>query len=267
MASERELSTAMRILIDQIKELRAEHDLTQQELADKMIVARSTVATAETLGASSDFCERLDEVFPTNGKFSRMRDTIGAEDARSRVAGLARVEANATAIRAYSPLHVPGLMQTRAYMELQFGTARFSGATDADIEQLVETRLARQGVLDKLRSYLVILDEAILRRATGSRELAREQFEHILELAHRPRITVLVIPFSVVAHPAAGPMVLFDLETGGRAVHLDNPVSGTTSTDSGIVQACNEQFEMVRSQAASVPDSSAMIKDRLRELQ
>lgn len=267
MASERELSTGMRILVDQIKELRAEHGLTQQGLADKMIVARSTVATAETVGASPDFCERLDEVFATGGKFTRMRKRIGEEDARERVAELAKAEAKATAIRTYSPLFVPGLLQTRAYMRHLFGAALYSGATDADIDQLVETRLGRQSALETVRSYLVLLDEAVLRRAIGDREVAREQFRHLIALARQPKINVQVIPFTAVAYPAPGPLVIFDLKDGTQAVHLDGPRGGTTTSTAGIVAECVEQFEMLRTQAASLPESLQMIQERLEELQ
>lgn len=266
--TDRDLSAGVRILSAELREARRSAGLTQEELSSKLNYARTMVGMWETGQRTPKIeqCQRLDDALGTGGRFARMRKEIGAEDARERVAELAKVEAQATAIRSYSPLLVPGLMQTRAYMRHQFGAAWFSGATDADIDQLVETRLARQGVLDTVRSYLLLLDEAVLRRAIGDREVAREQFEHVLALARRPNVTVQLIPFSTPAYPAAGPMVILDLKDGNQVVHLDGPVSGTTTSAPDIVQACSERFELLRSQAASVPDSIRMIQERLREL-
>lgn len=267
--TERDLSAGVRILSAELREARREAGLTQEELSTKLSYARTMVGMWETGQRTPSVaqCEALDDALGAAGRFARMRREIGAEDARERVAELAKVEAQATAIRAYSPLYVPGLMQTREYMRQHFGAARFSGATDADIDQLVETRLGRQGVLDTVRSYLVLLDEAVLRRAIGDRDIAREQFEHLLNLARRPRITIQLIPFATPAYPAAGPMVILDLRDGTQAVHLENPVGGTTTAATGSVQVCVERFELVRTQAASVPDTISMIQERLRELQ
>lgn len=191
---------------------------------------------------------------------------MGKEDARERLGALATTEARAASIRAYNPVLVPGLLQTENYMRHQFSAGLFQGATEADIDDLVEARLKRQSVLDRLRSYLVLLDESILRRSMGSRDIAREQFELLIGMARRPKITIQIIPFSAAAYPAAGPMTILDLADGGQAVHVDGPASGTTTTEPRIVQVCMEQFEMVRSHAASVPDSAAMIHDRIKEL-
>lgn len=267
--TERDLSAAVRILSAELREVRREAGLTQEELSAKLNYARTLVGMWETGQRTPkiEHCRRIDDALGTGGRFARMRREIGAEDARERVAELSKVEAQATAIRAYSPLYVPGLMQTKEYMRQHFGAARFSGATEADIDQLVETRLGRQDVLEKLRSYLVLLDEAVLRRAIGDRDIAREQFEHLLNLARRPRITIQLIPFATPAYPAAGPMVILDLRDGTQAAHLENPVGGTTTTAPGTVQACVERFELVRTQAASAPDTISMIEERLRELQ
>lgn len=47
----------------------------------------------------------------------------------------------------------------------------------------------------------VILDEPALRRSVGSTEVMREQTRHILELAHRPKITVQLMPNEAPTHP------------------------------------------------------------------
>lgn len=261
------MSAAVRILGDGLREARQSLGMTQDEIAVKAWVSRGTVGMFETgqRTATSKYCARVDELLGVT-RYTEMRDRIGDEDAYERVATLSRVEAQAVAIRSYSPLLVPGLMQTKAYMRHQFGAAWFSGASTADIDQLVETRIARQSVLDTVRSYLLLLDESVLRRAIGDRDVAREQFEHLLNLARKPNITLQILPFSTPAYPAAGPMVIFDLKDGSQAVHLDGPATGTTTTSPDIVQACSERFELLRSQAASIPESIRLIQARLKEL-
>jgi hypothetical protein len=43
--------------------------------------------------------------------------------------------------------------------------------------------------------YWAVIDEAVLRRNLGGRQVMREQLDHILEVSKRPNITVQVVPF------------------------------------------------------------------------
>lgn len=263
----REPSAALLILGDVLAQARKSAGMSQDQLATKTNYSRSQVSMTETGQQlpSPDFVSRCDEVLGTGDLLSGILERASRDDARARIADLAKAERHSTAIRTYSPVLVPGLLQTEGYMRHQFGAARFSGASDEEIDQRVQVRLRRQTVLQTLRSYLVILDEAVLHRIIGGPQIIHEQLTHLLVLARSPRINVQIMPFATVSYPAAGPMTILDLADGGQAVHLDGPISGTTTTRPGIVQDCTERFDMLRSQAASLPESVQMIQERLED--
>jgi hypothetical protein len=50
----------------------------------------------------------------------------------------------------------------------------------------------------------VVVDEGALRRPVGSREIVREQLEHLIEVADHPAVTLQILPFSAGAHSAMG---------------------------------------------------------------
>lgn len=267
MGKSYEPTAALLILGDELREARLATGLTQTQLGEKLFCTHGLVSMVETAlrGPTLDYVKRCDEFFDTGERFQRMWHRARAEDATARVADLSKAEEQATAIRSYNPVLVPGLLQTEGYMRHQFEERRYSGATADDVEALVQVRLQRQDVLKNMR-YLVLLDESVLRRTMGGREIAFEHLEALLTHARSPRVNIQVLRFDTPAYPAAGPMSIFDLSDGGQAVHLDGPVSGTTTANTDIVTGCVERFEVLRSQAASVPESVRMIQDRIEEL-
>src|SRR5450631_1952137 len=76
-------------------------------------------------------------------------------------------EAQATVLRWYEPLVVPGLLQTGDYARAIL-SAR-PGGNLSDLDEQVAARLARQAILDRtgVPQLWCILDEGVLHRAIG----------------------------------------------------------------------------------------------------
>jgi hypothetical protein len=116
------------------------------------------------------------------------------------------LEAAAELIRTYEIQFVPGLLQTaeyaRAVAQLTAGAPR-----DADeIERIVALRGRRQRVLDReppLKLWAVV-EESALRRPIGGKDVLRQQLTALREAAHRPNITLQIIPLEGPGHPATG---------------------------------------------------------------
>ncbi len=76
--------------------------------------------------------------------------------------------------------------------------------------------------------FQTIVHEAALRMRIGGRKVAKEQLERLLEVSHRPEITLRVIPFSSddfvevtqTVMYAGGPVPQLD------TIHLDTPFGG-----------------------------------------
>ncbi|HKN96838.1 MAG TPA: helix-turn-helix transcriptional regulator [Pseudonocardiaceae bacterium] len=92
---------------------------------------------------------------------------------------------------------VPGLLQTEDYMRTVFRAWRPS-PTQEKIDKDVADRLIRQQVLDNAdQQFWFILDEAALRRTTGSPAIMKSQIMRLVDVIDRPNVELQVVPFSV----------------------------------------------------------------------
>ncbi len=115
------------------------------------------------------------------------------------------LEEAASIIRTYEIQFVPGLLQSTGYARAVILLAHAT-ASPEEIEQRIELRQARQRriIAPDGPKLWVVLDEAVLRRHLGGREVMLEQVEHLLELSEHPNITLQVLPFDHGGHAAAG---------------------------------------------------------------
>ena len=124
------------------------------------------------------------------------------------------LEGEAAAIRAYEPHYIPGLLQTEDYARevLRSGLHR-SGPQWVD--RAVALRMERQRLLARENppQLSVVMDETVLRRSLGSRELMLAQLDRLIEACAMPQVRLQVMPFDAGAHPAMyGPFHLFGFQ-------------------------------------------------------
>ncbi len=110
------------------------------------------------------------------------------------------LEGAAQWIRTYEGQLVPGLLQTDDYARAVVTMA--SGARD--VMRRVELRRRRQEILNVPGgpSLWAILDESMLRRPIGGRQVLRGQIEHLLAMSEHPKITIQILPYSASGHAA-----------------------------------------------------------------
>lgn len=124
------------------------------------------------------------------------------------------LEDSAETIRQYEAELIPGLLQTRRYAEEVHGVP--PGYIEADERRRqVDVRMERQSLLTRPRAphLNVIINEAVLHRLVGGREVMIEQFEHLLDKVQRGNIRVRVLPFAAGVHggmAASTPFTLLD---------------------------------------------------------
>jgi Domain of unknown function (DUF5753)/Helix-turn-helix domain len=114
------------------------------------------------------------------------------------------LEDDAAAIRTYQPNLVPGLLQTERYAWELIGTQ--SDLPLEAVRQRASLRAMRQRVLtrDDAPRFVVILDEAVLRRPVGAPAVMCEQYGRLAEMANAPGVTLQVLPFEAGPHHAMG---------------------------------------------------------------
>jgi transcriptional regulator with XRE-family HTH domain len=101
-----------------------------------------------------------------------------------------QAEAEASILRCWSPVLVPGLLQTESYMRAVMSVEPY---TAERLDELVAARLERQAVIG--RAYLTaVFDQHVLYRLIGSAPAMAEQCAHLAAIAERPNIALHVVP-------------------------------------------------------------------------
>ncbi|MFH0520339.1 helix-turn-helix domain-containing protein [Streptomyces sp. M41] len=104
----------------------------------------------------------------------------------------------ATAIRTFELQYVPGLLQTEAYTRAVVERG-LPAAQPREVQRRVELRMRRRELLNRPDAprLWAIVDESVLLRVLGSREVMREQLEHLEAMARLPHVTVQIVPLDV----------------------------------------------------------------------
>jgi Domain of unknown function (DUF5753)/Helix-turn-helix domain len=106
-------------------------------------------------------------------------------------------ENDATRVRVFMPLVLPGLLQTMDYAE---AFLRSGARSPAWRRRALESRLRRQEVLDRndgtAPKVIAVITEASLFYEWGSRNDRREQLEHLAALNRRPNVELRIQRFA-----------------------------------------------------------------------
>jgi transcriptional regulator with XRE-family HTH domain len=250
------------------QELKAQREaagLTQEELARLMGFSASVIAKLETCrtAPSPQHASQADAAFRLPGTFRRLRQGMINSAHAPWVRALLDMEERATVLRNWQPLVVPGLLQTEAYARAMIRAGR-PGDTDAEVDQLVSTRLARQEIWARQSPpppmLFAVLGEAVLRQCVGDAEVMREQLERLLAATDTPRITVQVMPFAAAAHPGLlGPFLVASFDAGPDAAYLDNALDGQVTELRSQVGRVALLYDTLRSEALSPAASRDLI--------
>ncbi|MCC3777986.1 helix-turn-helix transcriptional regulator [Streptomyces sp. UNOB3_S3] len=110
---------------------------------------------------------------------------------------LAAFEWHASSLRGLQIVHIPGLLQTEAYIRALFSYMP-QEARPRNLDAIVDFRMQRQAVLERKDPVpcTVFIHEAALRMKVGDSNVVREQMDLIAKSSERPNLTVRVVPFS-----------------------------------------------------------------------
>lgn len=180
------------------------------------------------------------------------------------------LEAAADTIAAYEALLVPGLLQTREYARAAIRAARPDLAPE-EIERRVHLRLARQQLLtgtDAPELWLV-LDEAVLHRWVGGREIMRDQLTQLTAVAESTNVTLQVVPFDTGEHAGMdGAFVIlgFPDPEDPDVVYLDNATGGLYLETDQELRRYKLMFDHLRAAALKPDDALQRIVTQIKEL-
>ncbi len=182
------------------------------------------------------------------------------------------LESAAYAIRTYEAQFVPGLWQTEDYARAVL-SAHSVSSTPEQIERQVTIRMRRQQVLDRTSppppEIWAVLDEAVIRRVVGGRDVMRRQLGRLREIPEDTRVTLQVLPFSAGAHMAAyGSFSLFDPSDPAFPVtaSTDRPAGTLIEDDPSDIRQYTLIFNHLRATSLNPAESRSLIDEAMRLL-
>jgi transcriptional regulator with XRE-family HTH domain len=173
-------------------------------------------------------------------------------------------ESEASSIRAYQPFIFPGVLQTPAMAE--FLLAWYETSLSDDTRKLrYDVRMIRRKYITEdadAPTYLLILDEAALKREVGGRRLMADQLEAAADLAQRPNIFIRIVQLSAGVLGMLGPFTVLDLsdDPSDAVLYQEHYTSDAVIHDSATVSYYRRRFEDVWHRCYGEADSLRLIR-------
>jgi transcriptional regulator with XRE-family HTH domain len=178
-------------------------------------------------------------------------------------------EADASRIRVFFPLVIPGLLQTEDYIS---ALMRSSGKPPAWRRRAIEARLRRQQILERDKATMpqlqAVIAEASLLYRWGSRAERQEQLMHLVEMAQRPGIHLHLQRFADGPPPGLFSAVqIFDYEADPSLVFTETDHGIQEVTDTEYVNSYLEAFDRAVDVALEPRDTAMYLKQLSERLE
>ncbi len=263
-----------------LRELRGQHELTVEDVAERLLCSATKVSRLETGARRPSLRDVRDLCLLYGVDEATATELMGlARGAREQgwwtqyedlnLDPYIGLEQEAAAITCYSMYYMPALLQTEDYARAIIKA--IAPKIDPDIhQQRVEVRLRRQQQFGETRwpRYRVLLDEAVLRRRVGGSALMVGQFDKVLDAARQSRATIQVIPFDAGEYTAVDSyfvLLEFDEDSNLSPVVFIEGLTGNQYIErKADIARYREAIESMRDSALSPRDSLSLMLE-LRE--
>ncbi|GAA0476441.1 transcriptional regulator [Paractinoplanes deccanensis] len=169
--------------------------------------------------------------FSRLARTSRTRQWYSRHRLNGAFADFVAYEHEAVAIRIWQVLFVPGLLQTREYARAITALTLRTDPNDEQVKARVDLRIDRQqafferlGGPDSPR-LMSVIDEGVLRRPVGGRDVMLQQLDHLLSLAESTGAVELgVAPLDLERHSGLGgsfELLQFSAESHGDVLFVE----------------------------------------------
>lgn len=186
------------------------------------------------------------------------------------------LEEAAASLSWYESELVPGLLQTESYARTLI-EADNPGVDAGEINRRVHLRLARQTLLTRAIAppqLSIVLNEAIIRRPVGGREVVTEQLDRLAQVSELGNVSLRVMSFRAGLHHGimSGPFVIlrFPLNGDGRqseppTVYVDGFTGALYLDKPSEIERYASAFTEMWDTALAEGPSRDMIQHAIRE--
>lgn len=255
----------------QLKRLRGDKGWTQEQLGKRIRYTAGMVGMVETAKRvpSEKFVLTCDKVLDAGGMLADLWPAITRDSYHDWFRPFVELEAEAVSIREFEVQVIPGLFQTEDYARAVLSAAWPPPAPE-DVERQLAARLERQKILDRTNPTApllwVVLEESVLCRPVGGRNVMVDQLKHLLETAQRSHVRLQILPFSKGAHAAMdGAFTLLETGNRDRMLYTERPGSGQVTSDADEVAKCDQRMSALIGLALSPEESIDQLAARIGE--
>jgi transcriptional regulator with XRE-family HTH domain len=241
----------------ELRRRRVAAGMSQDQLGQAITYSAALVGRVEVgeRMPSPDLAQRCDDALATGGLFAHLRQSMDSDMHAypTWFREFVEREREATSIREFNALAIPGLLQTEDYARALFRACK-PADTDEEISQQVAARLERQRILDRVKPPMLwaVVDEGVLRRPVGGARVFRDQLAHLAKVGRRPGVVFQVMPFSAGAHAGLlGEFIVLGLPAGRDVAYTESVESARLIDHADEVAAFNLVFDLIRAVALS----------------
>ncbi|WP_405387109.1 helix-turn-helix domain-containing protein [Streptomyces sp. NBC_01102] len=247
----------------QLKLLRVRAGLDRVEFGKRVGYAAQSVASFEQGRRipQPEFVDKADRVLEAGGLLVALKEELARSQYPAFFRDMARLESRAAAMSVYAVSAVSGLLQTEDYARAVFQMQRPLLEDDV-IEQRLEARMVRQDIFKRTPAPLLsfVIEEAVLRRPIGGKQVMRNTLEQVLVAAQLRNVEVQVMPTDREDSAGlGGPFTLIDTDKGQRVAYTEVQDDSRLYTGTGKVRELEARYGILRSQALTPAESSALI--------
>lgn len=250
-----------------LRALRTERGWTVEQVAEQLLVSPSKISRLETgqRGASARDIRDLCDLYGVPDALRQQLLDLAAEGKQqawwqsrdlpySNYVGL---EAAAASISDLGLGVVPGLLQTADYGRAVLRAA-LPRLSEEVIQQRLDSRTQRQELLvsGSPPQFQTVIDEAVLHRVAGNRDIMRAQLDRLLEASELCHVDIRIMPYEAGLLPTNTHKFIilsFDQPTVPSVVFIEHLTGDIYLDRPDDVRAYEANFKLMRDMAAA-PD-------------
>ncbi|MFJ2114336.1 MULTISPECIES: helix-turn-helix domain-containing protein [unclassified Streptomyces] len=181
----------------------------------------------------------------------------------------ATLETDATYIRTWQPLFIPGLLQTDDYIRTLVAQSLSVQAPGAVEESVAIRQTRRKFIAEGGSQFAAVIWEPALTAPMPSPRVHREQLLHITEVAQQQNISIQVLPLTEWRAAHLSPhftMLSLGAEPASEVVAYDTTMSTVLLESLEDMAVHAKIFESLRSAALTPDQSLAFIRQTLKDI-
>ncbi|MEU8802143.1 helix-turn-helix transcriptional regulator [Spirillospora sp. NPDC048819] len=250
----------------QMRRMREAKEVKQETIAHLTKMSGAQVSRIETgkRRASRSFVQIVDDHLEAGGTLLTLWEDLNKDGRPVPIwFDWPEIEADAVMLITWQHSVIPGLAQTPAY----------ALAILQNNQAAANARIDRQAILTKapeddeasVPTYVMLINEYVLRNPVGTADTMREQLEHLIKMSMLPNVTVQVVLGSGEHDGNMGAFVVATMDDRSEVAYIETAVSPITTDDPADLSVLAKTLVVLRSQALTEQMSREFIGKVVQE--